>query len=80
MSLVRDAHSNPIAAPIGESPIAQLLYRGVAQFGRVLGSGPRGRRFESSHSDHQNASTRLFRVEDVLYLQLISDLYERIKT
>ena len=25
--------------------------RGVAQSGRVLGSGPRGRWFESSHSD-----------------------------
>ncbi len=23
----------------------------MAQFGRVLGSGPRGRRFKSSHSD-----------------------------
>ena len=29
------------------------IYRGVAQFGRVLGSGPRGRRFKSSHSDQQ---------------------------
>ena len=29
--------------------------RGVAQFGRVLGSGPRGRRFKSSHSDHVGA-------------------------
>ena len=26
--------------------------RGVAQFGRALGSGPRGRKFKSSHSDH----------------------------
>ncbi len=25
--------------------------RGVAQFGSVLGSGPRGREFESHHSD-----------------------------
>ena len=29
-----------------------LLQRGVAQHGRALGSGPRGRWFESSHSDH----------------------------
>ena len=28
--------------------------RGVAQFGRVLGSGPRGRWFESSHSDEKS--------------------------
>ena len=27
-------------------------YRGVAQLGRALGSGPRGRWFKSSHSDH----------------------------
>jgi hypothetical protein len=26
-------------------------YRGVAQAGSALGSGPRGRRFESSHPD-----------------------------
>ena len=31
------------------------IFRGVAQLGRVLGSGPRGRRFESSHSDHKNS-------------------------
>ena len=31
--------------------------RGVAQFGRALGSGPRGRWFESSHSDH-NVETK----------------------
>ena len=34
--------------------------RGVAQFGRALGSGPRGRWFESSHSDH-NADTKKMR-------------------
>ena len=28
--------------------------RGVAQSGRVLGSGPRGRWFESSHSDEKS--------------------------
>ena len=27
--------------------------RGVAQFGRALGSGPRGRGFKSRHSDHR---------------------------
>ena len=32
-----------------------LSQRGVAQFGRVLGSGPRGRMFESSHSDQESA-------------------------
>ena len=29
------------------------VVRGVAQFGRALGSGPRGRRFKSSHSDQR---------------------------
>ena len=28
-------------------------FRGVAQFGRALGSGPRGRVFKSHHSDQQ---------------------------
>ena len=31
-----------------------LARRGVAQFGRVLGSGPRGRWFKSSHSDQHS--------------------------
>ena len=30
--------------------------RGVAKFGIALGSGPRGRGFESRHSDHRKAS------------------------
>ena len=32
--------------------------RGVAQPGRALGSGPRGRRFESSRPDHRNCKGR----------------------
>ena len=31
-------------------------YRGVAQLGRALGSGPRGRVFESPHSDQKNTA------------------------
>ena len=34
-----------------------LLVRGVAQPGRALGSGPRGRRFESSRPDHSIQNT-----------------------
>ena len=30
------------------------MHRGVAQFGSVLGSGPRGHEFESRHSDHKS--------------------------
>ena len=33
--------------------LSTIQYLGVAQFGRALGSGPRGRRFKSSHSDHK---------------------------
>ena len=43
--------------------IIPMLNRGVAQFGRVLGSGPRGRWFKSSHSDPQK-DVRM----DVLFL------------
>ena len=32
----------------------------MAQSGRVLGSGPRGRWFESSHSDERNSQNSLF--------------------
>ena len=32
-------------------------YRGVAQLGRALGSGPRGRVFESPHSDQKTKRT-----------------------
>ena len=32
--------------------------RGVAQFGRALGSGPRGRKFKSSHSDQNKKDRR----------------------
>lgn len=35
--------------------ILSVEYRGVAQLGRVLGSGPRGRAFESRHSDHKKS-------------------------
>ena len=34
----------------------RTIYRNVAQLGRALGLGPRGRRFESCHSDHDNGA------------------------
>lgn len=40
---------------------SSCTYRGVAQFGRALGSGPRGRVFESPHSDH-NRRVRAFKL------------------
>ena len=36
----------------------QILNRGVAQFGSALGSGPRGRRFESCHSDQSKKTSK----------------------
>ena len=32
------------------------IYRGVTQFGRVLGLGPRCRRFKSCHLDHKRVT------------------------
>ena len=47
--------AKPLTKRFGFDIIAEYL--GVAQFGRVLGSGPRGRRFKSSHSDHKKAKS-----------------------
>ena len=41
------------STPFGRAIIFSL-YRGVAQLGRALGLGPRGRRFESCLPDHLN--------------------------
>ncbi len=38
----------------------KCLDRGVAQPGSALGSGPRGRRFESSHPDYYNYKIELY--------------------
>ena len=37
---------------MGSTPAGRAKFRNVAQLGRALGLGPRGRRFESCHSDH----------------------------
>ncbi len=40
---------------MGSTPVGRAnkcILRNVAQLGRALGLGPRGRRFESCHSDH----------------------------
>ncbi len=47
---------------MGSTPVGRAIYifqmtdRNVAQLGRALGLGPRGRRFESCHSDHYNGA------------------------
>ena len=47
----------PPSAPIGCARFyGRIKYRGVAQFGSALGSGPRGRWFKSSHLDQSGTS------------------------
>ncbi len=41
---------------MGSTPVGRARLRNVAQLGRALGLGPRGRRFESCHSDHYNGA------------------------
>ena len=52
--------SNPSSAAIAR--VSGLIFRGVAQLGRALRSGRRGRWFESSHLDQLRASTRNSRI------------------
>ena len=47
--------------------------RGVAQFGRVLGSGPRGRAFESRHSDHMKIIRTFFLLGEAFGLFVLSE-------
>ncbi len=47
----------------------------MAQFGRALGSGPRGRKFESSHSDHNSVHKR-----NLLNTSLFYSEKEKIRT
>ena len=37
---------------VGSNPTCSAIFRDVAQFGRALRSGRRGRRFKSCHPDH----------------------------
>ena|GEM_PF-5315061 len=63
--------------------ILSLELRDVAQLGRALGSGPRGRWFKSSHPDHcigrQVGEGGVFGGEN-LDLKPESNSFERIKT
>ena len=42
----------PLYKPMQSAKL--FIRRDVAQFGRALGSGPRGRQFESARPDHQS--------------------------
>lgn len=47
--------------------------RVVAQLGRALGSGPRGRWFESSQPDHESAGRRPYGFRPFLFATALSD-------
>ena len=51
--------------------------RGVAQFGRALGSGPRGRVFESPHSDQLAVPTAKYRCLCCLFFYFVS--YDEVR-
>ena len=42
---------------VGSNPTCSAIFRDVAQFGRALRSGRRGRRFKSCHPDHFKSTT-----------------------
>lgn len=46
---------SPVTHPMPARPFA-VVSRSVAQFGSALGSGPRGRGFESHHSDQKDTA------------------------
>ncbi len=50
--LVKGLRRRPLTAKTGVRFSYKLLHRGVAQFGRALRSGRRGRKFKSCHLDH----------------------------
>ena len=55
-----------------------LLYRDVAQFGRVPRSGRGGRRFKSCHPDLKNRSVERFFVFRVIFRVIRFPVYEKI--
>ena len=62
-SAVRSSHqSHKINKAVKQKRSKAILNRGVAQFGSALGSGPRGRRFESCHSDQKILKATAFRI------------------
>ena len=44
---------------MGDTVVISFLHPGVAQFGSALEWGSRGRRFDSSHSDHAECPYRI---------------------
>src|SRR4026208_95355 len=62
--MVPPSHADPRAVTLGESApggVTSSVCRGVAQPGRALGSGPRGRRFKSCRPDLKDSLTAVVR-------------------
>ena len=49
--------------------------RGVAQFGSAFGSGPKGRKFKSCHSDHNGSFTKVNEPFSYIRLRAFEDLF-----
>ena len=57
--LVKGLRRRPLTAKTGVRFSYKLLLRGVAQFGRALRSGRRGRKFKSCRLDCQKAKKKI---------------------
>ena len=64
--------SNPSRAANDGGSNAAIPFRGVAQFGRALRSGRRGRRFKSCHLDHLNET----RFSNIFIEKRVSSFYK----
>lgn len=61
LAMVGVAGSNPVfRSKIEGSPNGESFFREIAQFGRALRSGRRGRRFESCHADYSKIKKPAF--------------------
>ena len=49
--------------------------RGVAQFGSAFGSGPKGRKFKSCHSDHTVETKKMFPTKKPDFIGLFCHKY-----
>ena len=49
--------------------------RGVAQFGSAFGSGPKGRKFKSCHSDHNGSFAKVNEPFSYIRLRVFEDLF-----
>ena len=76
--LVKGLRRRPLTAKTGVRFSYKLLLRGVAQFGRALRSGRRGRRFKSCHFDYLAGAPKAFEIElSVFFCLFINNAFGR---